>query len=63
MIPVFFVNVFKYKITHFLQTVVSRQIAPTNEAVDEDNKLMINKFPGAKIVYKSCESVEETAHR
>ena len=38
-------------------------IAPTNEAVDETNELIINKFPEATVVYKSCDSVEESAHR
>ena len=38
-------------------------IAPTNAAVDEVNEFMCRKFPGDAKVYKSCDSVEESAHR
>ena len=39
------------------------RIASTNDAVDEVNEFMSRRFPGDAKVYKSCDSVEESAHR
>ena len=33
-------------------------IAPTNNAVDQINDLMISRFPGAEVIYKSCDIVD-----
>ena len=38
-------------------------IAPTNDAVDEVNEFMSQRFSGDAKVYKSCDSVEGSAHR
>ena len=38
-------------------------ISPTNNAVDNVNEMMMERFPGKEKIYKSCDTVAENAHR